>query len=126
MGYRSQVALKTTTEGYLLFKMFDDSIEAKEEKPLAYMHIEKTPTGFYKISHDDIKWYESYKDIQNFMKMLDTLTEQDIPYKFIRIGEDEDDIEIHENYTKDIPDQIADFCISVEILDDDEDNYEEV
>ena len=56
MGYRSQVYLKTTTEGWLVLKKLNDSIENPEHRPLQHAdNIQKTPTGFYKISFDDIK-----------------------------------------------------------------------
>lgn len=110
MGYRSEVALKTTTEGYILFKMYNDKIKESVDKPLRGMTIERTGSGFYKISHNDIKWYESYKSVENFMDILDKFDEQDIPYSFIRIGEEIDDIEHRVNYTKDdMPDEIATF-----------------
>ncbi|MDE6947579.1 MAG: hypothetical protein K2P14_10400 [Anaeroplasmataceae bacterium] len=126
MGYRSEVVLKTTTEGYLLFKKFNDSIKEPTDKPLAYMHIQKTESGFYKISHDYLKWYESYKDVENFMTMLNKLDDQEIPYKFIRIGEDYNDIEIRENYTEDMPEEIMDLNLEREIYDCSEGSYTDV
>lgn len=50
----------------------------------------------------------------------------DIPYKFIRLGEDDSDIEILENYTRDMPDEIADFQVEVDTYDPDVGLYEEV
>lgn len=85
-GYRSQVYLKTTTEGYIILKQLNNKIEKSDDRPLEYAMIQKTPTGFYKISFEDIKWYEgSYPEVDNFMKGLDALNEQEIPYSFIRI-----------------------------------------
>lgn len=127
MGYRSQVYLKTTTEGYLVMKKLNDSIEKTEEKPLQYAEIKKTPTGFYKISFDDIKWYEgTFKDVDNFMKGLSLLDEQDIPYGFIRLGEDTEDIEYRNNYTDDMPEEILTFEPVVDVNDDDWGSYEVV
>lgn len=120
MGYRSQVYLKTTTEGYLIIKRFNASIEAELEKPLNGATVQCTPAGFYKISFDDVKWYEgTFKEVDNFMLALDVLKEQDIPYSFIRIGEDIDDI-VHDcNWTDDIPDEISNFEPVVDVNDDD-------
>lgn len=126
MGYRSQMVFKTTTEGWIIFKKFNDSIKAKDEQPLAYMDIQKTESGFYKISHDDIKWYESYKDIQNFIKGMELLREQDIPYAFVRLGEDVEDIEVKKNYTDDMPDELESLEPVVDINDDDWGHYEDV
>ena len=127
MGYRSQVYLKTTTEGWLVLKKLNDSIENPEHRPLQYAEIKKTPTGLYKISFDDIKWYEgTYAEVDNFMNGLDKLEEQDIPYSFIRIGEDTADIEHKKNWTEDMPDEISSFEPVTDVNDDDGSNYEDV
>lgn len=123
MGYRSQIALKTTTEGYLIMKQMNDAIETKEDRPLDYMEIQKTTFGFYKISQDDLKWYDSYPDVQNFNKMLEKLEAEDIPYSFIRIGEESNDVEHKMNYTDDMPDEISSFEPIVDINDEDYDSY---
>lgn len=124
MGYRSQVALKTTTEGWILMKRMNDKIECDEDKPLYAMNIGKTPTGYYKIWHDSIKWYDGYGNVDNFNECLDKMTEQDIPFVFIEIGEDVDDINIRNNWTDDMPDCIEDFDVRTEIIDPDEGGYE--
>lgn len=119
MGYRSDVALKTTTEGYLVCSIFNDSIEDFEEKPLDGATIKRTASGFYKITFDSVKWYDSYPSVNNFNKMLLLLENQDIPYKFIRLGEEYNDIEMREHYTDDMPEEISDFCVSIEYNDPD-------
>lgn len=123
MGYRSDVYLKTTTEGYLIMKRFNDSliVEDKSERPLAYAEISYTPTGFYRIEYKDIKWYDSYPEVQNFNKALDLLRKQDIPYAYIEIGEDPDDITYKCNYSAELetPTEIANFQPVVDITDDD-------
>ena len=86
--------------------------------------IRKTEDGFYKIAFDSIKWYDSYTDIQNFIKVMDILDEQDIPYKFIRLGEDIDDIEIRDNYTDDMPEELLEFNPEVDIYDTSDGSYE--
>lgn len=124
MGYRSQVAFKTTSEGYIILKRFNDEIEEKKDRPLYCAEIRKTEDGFYKITFDEIKWYDSYADIQNFIKVMDILDEQDIPYKFIRLGEDIDDIEIRDNYTEDMPEALLEFNPAVDIYDTSDGGYE--
>lgn len=88
--------------------------------------IEMTPSGFYKVTFHDIKWYDSYQSVQNFHHGLGNLEELNIPYKFIRLGEDNSDIEILEHYTEDMPDEIADFQVEVDTYDPDVGSYEEV
>lgn len=127
MGYRSQVYLKTTTEGYLVIKTFNDSIEIEDEKPLQCATIQRTSKGFYKISFDDVKWYEGiFKDVNNFMKALEMLKEQDIPYSFVRLGEDPTDI-VHDcNWTDDMPYELETFEPLVEVNDEDWSDYETI
>ena len=83
-------------------------------------NVQCTPAGFYKISFDDVKWYEgTFKDVDNFMEALELLKKQDIPYSFIRLGEETDDI-VHDcNWTDDIPDEISNFEPVVDVNDDD-------
>lgn len=127
MGYRSDVYLKTTTEGWLVIKKLNDSIEDPEKRPLKYAsEIQMTPSRFYKIKFEDIKWYEGYEEVDSFMNGLNELTEQDIPYSFIRIGEDTSDIEHKTNWTDDMPDEISNFEPVVDVNDDDWSSYEDV
>jgi hypothetical protein len=46
---------------------------------------------------DDVKWYESYPDVAAFMAMLDEVQDLGYEYEFIRVGEDNGDIESHES-----------------------------
>ncbi len=123
MGYRSQVSMKTTTEGWIVMKRFNDSIENKEHQPLDGAEVNKTESGFYKISFYDIKWYDSYQSVQHFNHVLQLYEEQDIPYSFIRLGEDTDDIEHRRNYPDDIPYEIECFEPVVDINDEDLDYH---
>ena len=49
---------------------------------------------------------------------------QDIPYVFIDIGEDTDDITILNNWTSDMPDEIENLDVERRIPDEDEGSYE--
>jgi hypothetical protein len=40
-----------------------------------------------------VKWYDSYPDVQRFVKFLGEVQELEYQYEFIRIGEDDTDIE---------------------------------
>lgn len=126
MGYRSEVYLKTTTEGWIVIKQYNDKIEPAEDRPLRYAEVNKTESGFYRIEFHDIKWYDSYKEVQHFNTAMELLKEQDIPYSFIRLGEDTEDIEHVCNWTDDIPDEINSFEPVVDISDDDYSCYESV
>ena len=126
MGYRSQVYLKTTTEGYVTIKRRNDSVEDPTHRILNYAtEIKKTPSGFYRIYFDNIKWYEYFEEVKHFMESLDILQEQEIPYSFIRIGEDSGDVEHKFNHTDDMPDEIYSFEPVVDVNDDDWASYED-
>lgn len=125
MGYRSQIYLKTTTEGWLIMRKFNDSIERWDDKPLAYATVQRTEKGNYKITYEDLKWYDSYEQVINFNKVLDIYEEQDIPYSFIRLGEDTEDIEHKRNYPDDMPYEIEAFEPVVDINDEEYSSYEE-
>lgn len=124
MSYRSQIALKTTTEGWILLKRFNDKIENPDERPLRNLTVGKTPTGYYKISHGHIKWYDVDPQVQNFNEALHQMRIQNIPYVFIKIGEDIEDINIQNNWTSDIPDELETFDVERRISDADEGCYE--
>lgn len=123
MGYRSQVYLKTTTEGWVVMKKYNDSLEKGYDQPLYGAEVNKTASGFYKIYFCDIKWYDYYEQIKRFNKVLDMYEEQDIPYSFIRLGEDTDDVEHKRNYPDDMPCEIEYFEPVVNVNDEDSDYH---
>lgn len=111
----------------MVIKKFNDSIENKEHRPLYGAEVNKTASGFYKISFDDVKWYEgSFPEVDNFMHALSLLEDQDIPFSYIRLGEDTNDIDHKTNWTDDIPDEINSFEPVVDINDEDWSGYESV
>lgn len=123
MGYRSQVQCKTTSEGYTIMCQRDAKVKEYDHKMLSYADVDVSSAGNYLISWDWVKWYPSYESVSRFMNTLDYLDSLDIPYKFIRIGEEESDIEVKENYVDDQPEGMSDFCPSVIIYDAEEGDY---
>lgn len=120
MGYRSNVYLKTTTEGWVILKKFNDELtEDWSDKPLAYSVIERTAGGNYKITWEDIKWYDSYASVQHLYEVLNIYEMKDIPYSFIRIGEEECDCEHKRSYVDDMPWEIEGFEPIVTVNDED-------
>lgn len=118
MGYRSLVYLKTTTEGWVLMKRFNDTIENWEDKPLSYSEVYCSPAGNYKIEWIDIKWYDFYPNVQNVIEMMNRFDKEDIPYSFIRLGEETEDIEHRRNYPDDMPYEIEAFEPVVDVNDE--------
>lgn len=98
MGYRSEVRIATTREGYgLMCERIDFISEGLDSYPL--MGSERQPdffdeeNGCVVFGWDDIKWNGLFCDVANVIEALGELDEQEIPYEFCRIGEDWDDIE---------------------------------
>lgn len=126
MGYRSVVYLKTTSEGYTMMKQMNDRTKEKEDKVLAYAEVYKTSSGNYKICWEDIKWYGSYEQIQNVNEVMSLMDEQEIPYSFIRIGEETGDVEHRRSYPEDMPYEIEAFEPVVDVNDEEHHDYEAV
>lgn len=123
MSYCSQVALKTTTEGWIVMKRLNDKIEKEEDKPLRLMTVGMTNAGYYKISNDEIRWYEGSSQVCNFNLALSIMQQQNIPFVFIRIGEGTNDIEIKHFWTEDIPDELETFEPQTKIYDEEDGDY---
>lgn len=128
MGYRSQVAFKTTSEGFSILQQRESEQEDEELKLLKHAsEIKVSKAGNYRVDWDWIKWYDSYRDIQFFEAGLSTLEAMDIPFAFVRIGEDSDDCEQRYHYPDDgeMPDEIQSLEIVRDINDDEWGSYEQ-
>lgn len=102
MGYRSDIKLITTPEGW---SQIDKAVrkasgvtDKNENTSYVLTHsTHATPilNGRYVLGEwDDIKWYEGYDDdVTAFMTALGQLDASDIPYNYIRLGEDDADID---------------------------------
>lgn len=123
MSYCSQIALKTTTEGWIIMKRLNDKIEKEEDKPLRLMTVGVTDAGYYKISNDEIRWYDGSSQVCNFYLALSIMEQQGIPFVFIRIGEDIDDIEVRNYWTEDMPDELETFEPQTKIHDEEDGDY---
>lgn len=101
MGYRSNVRIRTTKEGYEVMKKFvENYIKERELKGTDWnllKHAEITEAeDSITLDWDYVKWYEGiqgYEDVDAIMKSLDELSDKDIDYQYMRIGEENDDIE---------------------------------
>ena len=99
MGYRSDVAVviygdDRNPEKYALLKtLMNTTFKVAYDEWSAYVtwHDTKCVLEFF---IEDTKWYESYPDVIAFTTMLENLREiEGYNYEFVRIGEDDDDIE---------------------------------
>jgi hypothetical protein len=97
MGYRSDVAVAIygddrSPEKYETLKLLmNTTFKDVNDENDADWHDSKCVLMF---QARDVKWYESYPEVSRFMKMLDEIGElEGFNYEFLRIGEDDDDIE---------------------------------
>lgn len=105
MGYRSDVRIRTTKEGLEVMKNFIENYvkeNVNEENLKGYDYnllnnaIKTEMADVITIDWNDVKWYEGikgYEDVDAIMKSLDELSDKDIDYQYMRIGEEDDDIE---------------------------------
>ena len=94
MGYRSDVYLKTTTDGY---KALEQEIKKNE---MGYK-LWTTPDSLHlngnevTVEWTYLKWYPEYEDVRTIEDAIDEMSDK-YPIHFIRIGESIDDVE--DNY----------------------------
>ena len=96
MGYRSEVAISMRKEDFELLKEFDK--ENKNLMELLEVAEIKKSWGVVVVKWDSLKWYPEFLEIQAIEEFLGKLSDEDKPYKFIRIGEYADDTEVEYNY----------------------------
>lgn len=109
MGYRSTVLLAVSKEArpYLMHFLGGNA----EALALAFSHADEkiedfqSEQGSIMFKWDAIKWYEGYKDIDSFVAFMDHMDGESIDdgegnqgdgdehYRFVRIGEEAEDIE---------------------------------
>lgn len=99
MGYRSDVATviygdDRNSEKYELLKTLMNTtfnVAYDAWSSCAIWHDTKHVLEF---RIEDVKWYDGYSDVAAFMQMLEDLQELGgYNYEFVRIGEDDEDIE---------------------------------
>jgi hypothetical protein len=107
MGYRSDVAIKVygDKEGMLKFKKaYDEAYAELPEVEQGYIDDlmrEEDVNGFIDDGFTDsftfytqhIKWYDEYPNVKFFMDLLDRVEDFGINAEFVKIGEEDDDIE---------------------------------
>ena len=103
MGYRSDVAIAIHKDlhGDLLTFLNTEKLMAEIFGDHSDFEFDKDYQceGHWLFTCNSVKWYtnfDDYKDIQMFEKFMDAMEEVDekvVKYRFIRIGEEIDDIE---------------------------------
>ena len=120
MGYRSEVGMILSTEAYELlvcelekervdrilnnnnpdkFNSTIDLLDMMENDGASNLPENSTDIIFY---YSWIKWYDSYGEVQFVERMLDMMEERDLAYSFLRIGEENKDIDARYNRLEDL------------------------
>ena len=87
MGYRSKVAIASTTEGCKKLASAWEAAGAGEPDSM-----EDNGMGNSLIRWDDVKWYPELPEVQAVKLTLEEFLNNRVPYIFVRVGEDCDDI----------------------------------
>lgn len=111
MGYRSDVKLITTKAGWERLENAVSKVRADIEYEYWITSEAKATTicdGKYILAEwDDRKWYECFDDVGAFMKELYDMARDHVAFKFMRVGEDYEDVERLEGEDKDLKDYDA-------------------
>ena len=103
MGYTSDVAIAIhkDLQGDFLTFLTTEKVMAEIFGDNSYFNLDKDyqGEGHWLFTANDIKWYtdwDEFEDIQVFEKFMDAMDEKfnfDAQYRFIRIGEEIEDVE---------------------------------
>ena len=104
MGYRSEVSYIIAFEHMKDRDAYVDMIRVKKDKYLTEAlnecHIPKTePTIFFHDTH--YKWYDEYPEVEAHTSLYQDargMFGDAVDYKFVRVGEGEDDIESYSTH----------------------------
>lgn len=96
MGYRSDVVVILSDTAYAKFHVLYPDLFSNLEDLLVTRPVEEIvqsdKSRIWFLVSEHIKWYDSYDEVQQFERFLDELDPED--FKFVRIGEEYEDIEI--------------------------------
>lgn len=111
MGYRSDVRIVVSRNGYKKFKKYVEEHIEKYKNRIAPDSISAISNYDYNLLNsldvskispdkkevyfgwDSLKWYDGYEDVDAIMDSLNRLAENGYGYGYTRIGESSDDIE---------------------------------
>ena len=103
MGYRSDVAYVISFASIADRDTFVELVKNKNDKflteALDECETEHKDRPLITFRADDQKWYESYPDVQAHHNLMDyavEVYEHTSGWRFIRVGEDDGDVEVNE------------------------------
>lgn len=97
MGYRSDIRIITSKEGFEKLKEFVEEYLKEHNEDynlLEECDIKQEGKEQCYFGWDSVKWYENdYTDVDAIMEGLNHIGEKEYSYRYMRIGESYDDIE---------------------------------
>jgi len=97
MGYRSDVAVAimfNTKEDLLIFRTKHKILGGTGEQEITNLNVIEYQNKVVAFAYyEDVKWYDSFQDVQAVTKMLEDAQEAKFSTMFIRIGEETADVE---------------------------------
>jgi len=96
MGYRSQVKSVVYQTNDKFVKFVKDNVDEIEYLTQEF-YIRYATKGDYKVLYidfDEIKWYDSFPEVMAWKAFLAKAEEEGMFYEFVRLGEDDSDVEI--------------------------------
>lgn len=98
MGYRSQVKYVIRFKDSIQIDNFKELVKHKADDAMtqALEELRVFNNNLY-AEFDDVKWYDSYEGVQAHHKLMEFAREafaDDAAWRFVRIGEEYNDIEI--------------------------------
>jgi hypothetical protein len=118
MGYRSEVAFvisfetKEKLDNYLAPRLLDGNLRHYRDNFSRLDHDEASVM----FHHMEIKWYDNYHDVQALIQLYQGAEEAGGAYNFVRIGEDDADIETEFGHTDSVVEAYTDDFYPVRYL----------
>lgn len=94
MGYRSDVRITTTKNGYKeLEKYVKEHLSDDICNLLEKTDIFQEGNDYVYLGWNYMKWYDNYDEVEVIMKGIEHLKDKNIAFHYARLGEDYDDYE---------------------------------
>lgn len=127
MGYRSDVRIVVSKEGYELLKEFVEYYlknnvkkeEINEMNLLKSVDIKTEGKDQVYLGWNYLKWYDGYKDVDAIMEGLNYLEDNEHSYRYMIIGEDYTDVEEMSNDGEKDKDNYLEYPSMIRGFDDD-------
>lgn len=108
MGYYSDFQVLTTVEGREVFENYvKEHTKENEINFFNYLDVDRTDLekDFSVFGKNNIKWYRycGFPEVDNFIKAMELLKDKEIPYIFVRFGEELDDNEHYAYRDEELP-----------------------